>query len=206
MIFTSTCAGCHEPGPQLCRRCRFTLASASSVRVDGGIRAAVPFDGLARQLVLGLKFRNRRSVAKVLATQMIQRLRLSDGRIDVITWAPTSTTRAGKRGFDQAELIARAIAHELRIPCRRLLYRQHHSGPQSGQRRSGRLNTPRFRARVGFDQLHVLVVDDVVTTGATLHAAGQALAQAGIGRVSLVAAAAAGAQVLGPSTTMRLAC
>lgn len=206
MIFTSSCAGCHEPGPQLCRRCRFSLASSASVRVDGGIRAAVPFDGLARQLVLALKFRNRRSVAKVLASQMIQRLRLADAQIDVITWAPTSAARSGRRGFDQAELIARSIARELRVPCRRMLYRQHHSGPQAGQGRSARLATPHFRARPGFERVHALVVDDVVTTGSTLHAAGQALKQAGIGRVTLVAAAAAGAHLVTPAGGLRMAC
>lgn len=205
MIFASQCSGCHEPGPDvLCRRCRFTLAATGSVRVDGGIRAALPFDGLARDLVVALKFRRRRAVAGVLAAQMVHRLRLGDTPIDLVTWAPTSATRAGQRGFDQAELLARAIAKTLRVPCRRMLYRQHHSVPQTGQRRAQRLAGPGFRARPGHVPGHVLVVDDVVTTGSTLRAAAAALAGAGIQHVSLVAAAAAGSVPLG-QRTMRMA-
>ena len=187
MIFATLCAGCNQPGTTLCNRCRFSLASASSQVSDTGIMAALPFDGVARQVVHGLKYRNRRQVARQLARLIVRRLRV--GKVDVVTWAPTSGARARSRGYDQAELLARAVAAELGVPCRRFLYRTH-GASQTGHTRAQRLQGPSFRARAARSQLRVLLVDDVVTTGATLTAARDALLRAGVGAVHCVAAAA----------------
>jgi predicted amidophosphoribosyltransferase len=153
-----------------------------------GIRAAFPFEGVPRELIVALKFRHRRSAAGVLATQMVRRLRISD--VDLVTWAPTSARRVRRRGYDQAEVIARAVARQLGVPCRRLLYRAH-GAPQTGKSRADRLAGPSFRARRPRRDLAVLLVDDVVTTGATLRTAAGALRAAGVARVELVAAASA---------------
>lgn len=187
MFFATLCAGCNQPGESLCHRCRFSLAAASSQVSDTGIMAALPFEGVARQVVHGLKYRNRRSVARQVARLMVRRLRL--GTVDVVTWAPTSGARARRRGYDQAELLARAVAAELGVPCRRLLYRSH-GAEQTGHTRAERLRGPAFRARAAHSRLRVLLVDDVVTTGATLTAAREALLQAGVGTVVCAAAAA----------------
>jgi ComF family protein len=167
------------------------LAAARPAPDPAGIRAALTFAGVGRDLIVALKFRHRRSAATVLAAQMVRRLRLdASGGFDVITWAPTSARRARRRGYDQAELIARAIARQLRVPCRRFLYRSHGSA-QTGKTRVQRLAGPAFRARRARPGLRVLVVDDVVTTGATLRAAGRALVAAGVDHVQLVAAVCA---------------
>ena len=187
MIFATLCAGCNQPGTTLCNRCRFSLATASSQVSETGVTAALPFEGIARQVVHGLKYRNRRQVARQLARLMVRRLRV--GKVDVVTWAPTSGSRARSRGYDQAELLARAVAAELGVPCRRLLYRSHGTS-QTGHTRAQRLQGPSFRARVGRSQLRVLLIDDVVTTGATLTAARDALLSAGVGTVHCLAAAA----------------
>lgn len=192
MIFISTCAGCNEPGAVLCRRCRFALVATGPVVTAEGVRAAMPFDGVARHAVLGLKFRNRRGVARQLAALMVRRLlpeHSARRAVDIVTWAPTSSARIAERGFDQAELLARAVARELGLPCRRLLYRTH-GGPQAGRNRAARLGAPSFRARTSRRGLRVLLVDDVVTTGATLAAARQSLLAAGIADVQCIAAAA----------------
>jgi ComF family protein len=183
----ASCAGCNQPGEVLCRRCRFSLASLSAQMGDGGVAAALPFSGVARQVVLGLKYRNRRSVARHLARLMVRRLPV--GQVHLVTWAPTSAARARQRGFDQAELLARAIARELGVPCRRLLFRSHGTS-QTGHTRAERLRGPAFRARSPRDGVRVLLVDDVVTTGATLTAASDALLAAGVSEVVCIAAAA----------------
>ena len=191
-VFTASCACCRQPGPDLCRACRFSLASSPVVTLSHGVRAALSFDGAARSTILALKFRNRRAVAGHLASLIVRRLQLQSGTsasFDLVTWAPTSRHRSAARGFDQAELIARHVARELGVPCRRLLYRAHGS-PQSGRSRAERLDGPSFRARRTRRPLRVLVVDDVVTTGATLHAAAASLRAAGVHDVCLVAAAA----------------
>jgi len=187
MIFTTACAGCNEPGALLCHRCRFALVSAPSPAGGQQVVAALPFEGVARQVVLGLKYRNRRGVARLVARLMVRRLRLDP--VDLVTWAPTAPARARQRGYDQAELLARAVARELGVPCRRLLYRVHGS-PQTGRSRSERLNGPDFRVRAARPGLRVLVIDDVVTTGATLRAARQVLLRAGVADVRCIAAAA----------------
>lgn len=164
------------------------MVSVGSSGSPAGIRAAFAFEGVARELIVALKFRHRRSAAGVLAAQMVRRLRLE--HVDVVTWAPTSARRVRRRGYDQAEAIARAIARQLGVPCRRLLYRSH-GGPQTGKSRADRLAGPAFRARQPRTGLAVLVVDDVVTTGATLRTAAEALRSAGVAHVELVAAASA---------------
>jgi ComF family protein len=164
-----------------------------------GVDAAMPFDGVARQALLALKFRNRRVLVRHLAKLMVRRLGLDAvgaRRPDVVTWAPTSRARTVQRGFDQAELLARAVARELGVPCRRLLYRAH--GPaQTGRGRAERLQGPSFRSRPAARPYRVLLVDDVVTTGATLHAAAAALRAAGVTEVRAVAAAATPGHTVG---------
>jgi predicted amidophosphoribosyltransferase len=156
------------------------------MRSPNGIAAAFPFDGVARQLIVALKFRHRRAAAGILAAHMVTRLGLDN--VDVVTWAPTSARRVRRRGYDQAEAIAQAVARQLGVPCRRLLYRAH-GDAQTGKSRADRLRGPAFRARRPRRGLTVLLVDDVVTTGATLRTAAEALHAAGVDRVQLAAAA-----------------
>ena len=186
MLLSRRCAACGCDGEVLCQRCRFSLASVHPLRSPDGIRAAFAFEGTPRELIVALKFRHRRSAACVLAAHMVRRLQFAD--IDLVTWAPTSARRVRRRGYDQAEAIARAVARQLGVPCRRLLYRAHGT-PQTGKTRSERLVGPAFRARQPRHGLAVLVVDDVVTTGATLRTAADALRSAGVDRVELAAAA-----------------
>jgi predicted amidophosphoribosyltransferase len=96
------------------------------------------------------------------------------------------------------------VARQLGVPCRRLLYRAH-GAPQTGKSRSDRLVGPAFRARAPRQGLAVLVVDDVVTTGATLHTAADALLAAGVARVELVAAASAQLRHAAPRTRASMA-
>ena len=179
MIFQSHCAGCDRVGPVLCRTCRFALARPAAMPASGDVIAAVPFTGRARDVLLGFKYRNRRAVAGHLAGLLVNRVAAAGARIDVVTWAPTSARRRHERGFDQAELVARQVARQLGVPCRRLLERGGATGPQTGQTRAGRLHAPAFRAHPSVPRARVLLVDDVVTTGATLRAAAGVLRQAG---------------------------
>jgi predicted amidophosphoribosyltransferase len=142
-------------------------------------------------VIRGLKYRNQRWVVAELADQRVRSV-LADPDapvFDVVTWAPTSDRRQRQRGYDQSELLARAVASRLGLKCRRLLYRDR-SAPQTGRNREERLNGPMFRARPMRRPSRVLVIDDVVTTGSTLRAAGHALDLAGATEVCLLAVAA----------------
>jgi predicted amidophosphoribosyltransferase len=153
---------------------------------------AVPFSGRARDVVLGVKYRNRRAAARHLAGLLVNRIIEAGAHhdLDAVTWAPTSGRRRRQRGFDQGELIARTVARQLGVPSRRLLERHGRSVAQTGRSRQERLHGPAFTARPDVRRQRLLVIDDVVTTGATLRAARDALVSQGALGVILAAVAA----------------
>lgn len=165
-----------------------TATEASLCVSESGLTlcAAVTHDGDIRQRILALKYQNDRRQAATLARLLVPLLQEIEPRPQVITWAPTTARRVRERGLDQAEWLARAVARELRLPCRRLLKRLNRDS-QVGQDRLTRLSRPKFRARVRGDVRCVVVIDDVITTGATLRAAAQALHAEGVHHVHAVA-------------------
>jgi predicted amidophosphoribosyltransferase len=149
--------------------------------------ALLGYEGVGRELVARIKYRNHRAVLRWLAAGMATLVR--PGEVDLITWAPTTMERRRDRGFDHAELLARHIAADLGLPLCAALRRR--PGPaQTGRRLDERRHGPSF---VGVPESvggrRILLVDDVVTTGATFAAAGRALRDAGASRVVAVAAA-----------------
>ena len=169
-----------------CPSCR-----SSSARTIRPVRATADLRGETQDLIRSLKYRNQRGVVADLADRLVTSI-LADPDspiFDVVTWAPTSMLRHRQRGYDQSELLAKAVAERLGLRCRRLLYRDR-SAPQTGRNRQERLDGPMFRARPLRHPCRVLVIDDVVTTGSTLRAAAHALDLAGASEVCLLAVAA----------------
>lgn len=186
------CACCGRPcRPQavLCSRCRRRLAAAEPFLGAGPqgldrVWSSASHEGVARALVVALKFRHLLPVAELMADR-IQWLAPAHMLSGTVVAVPPAAGRLRRRGFDPAGELAAALAERLGAPLCPCL-RRRGSGRQVGRRRAERLGRPPRIEALGAVPASVLLVDDVLTTGATLSACAQALRAAGARRVVAV--------------------
>jgi len=209
-LFPRRCAGCGAGPSPFCDPCRAGLVplgrprcercGAPSVRDVGACRhcppdaiawarAAFLFDGPARTAVHRLKFAGWRAVAEALGAAMAESYDLD---ADAVTWVPLSRRRRSARGFDQSLALARVVGRRLDLPVASLLRRVRDPGSQARRGGEERRRAMRgvFAAR-GRPPPRVLLVDDVLTTGATAAACAEALLGAGATEISALTAARA---------------
>jgi ComF family protein len=181
------CGACGGPcaaADSICPTCSGALAVASpaSTHLPGitQVTWAVPYADIARDLVTALKFGHRLQLAEVMAEAIANAV--EPDPLTVIVPVPPAPSRHRRRGFDPAHMIAAALAKQLGLPLAQPLRRA--NGPrQVGRPRRDRLaSPPRVRA-VAPPPGRVLLVDDVLTTGATLIACAGALRKAGAGEI-----------------------
>jgi predicted amidophosphoribosyltransferase len=154
-------------------------------------RAPFLYAGPARAAIHRLKFSGWRSVASALADAMVA---AGAPAADAVTWVPLARRRLAERGYDQARALAVAVGARLDLPVVRLTRRAVATAPQA--RRPG--EERRMAMQGAFEPLarsivpdRVLLVDDVLTTGATAAACAEALATSGVREVALLTAARA---------------
>jgi len=185
------CERCGQPEPHF-GPCRLCVAWPAALRA---VRSAVWLDAYARPAVHALKYGGLPRIADDLATAMRQRQSPADGA-SVLIPIPLATKRLRTRGYNQSEVLARALARQWRIPVLPdLLVRTRETPTQTaltpGTRlanvagafevRNVKCGMRNFAFRLSTFEL--ILVDDVFTTGATLAEAARALEQAGATRV-----------------------
>ena len=187
VVFPTSCAGCDAVDVVLCAACRAALAPHPERRIlPGGlaVTSALAFDGVPARVIRALKEDGRTALARPLGEALAACWPAGEA---VAVPVPTSRAAMRRRGFAVVELLARRAGH----PPQRLLRSAGRAGDQRGLSRSERAENVRgtlaARRVAGLD---VIVVDDVVTTGATLVEAARALREAGAAVVGAVTLAA----------------
>jgi ComF family protein len=197
----AACAPALTPLPAtVCERCGAPLARSQAACREcrgrdlafGSARAAFFYQGPARRLVTSCKFRALRSLtaemARLAEDSFAGAVEALGGRaaIDLVTCVPVHRDRDLERGFDQAALLGRRLAAAADLPFASLLVRSRRGRRQSGLGAADRAANVRAAFRVDdtvADKVGrvrtVLVVDDVYTTGETLHACSAVLRHAG---------------------------
>jgi competence protein ComFC len=134
-----------------------------------------------------MKYQGRRSVARYLALALPQ---VNFHENTIITFVPSDGTTRRKRGFDQAELIAKHYAKAQRAKCATLLARSSHER-QVGKSRKSRIENVKgnFVSLKNATDKRVILIDDVVTTGATVRECAKVLKEAGAKGIEVLAVA-----------------
>lgn len=152
-------------------------------------RAALAYRAGARDVVRALKYLGARSLARPIAGRAVRQwqrgLWQTRGfwEVEQVTYVPLTRRRRADRGYNQAEVLARALACELDVPARPWLSQRQRTADQVGldpsHRRANVHLAYELRAGVPETGHRVLLVDDVYTTGSTAHVCAGLLASAG---------------------------
>jgi ComF family protein len=208
LAFPPRCAGCGAEAWTICPACRPGLfrhldrpggvllglpgdVPAPLVQVDW----CAPFEGVVRNALHQLKYAGERRLAGVLGEALERRWRTVGAGGDLLVPVPIHRDRERQRGYDQAVLLAEAAGRGLRLPFAPALERARATHAQFDlDRRHRAANVAgAFRVRSGMTDTvrgrWIVLVDDVMTTGATLTESARALMAAGAEAVSALAVA-----------------
>jgi ComF family protein len=208
LALPAACPGCGAEGPPICTKClpavnvRLALDPGAPLGLADGppdpllqLEWCAPFSGVTRRALHALKYAGEQRLAIPLGEAVAARWRHAGAGGELLVPVPVHAGRRRERGYDQAELIAAAAAGTLPLPWAPALERRRATAPQYRlDRRHRAANVgDAFAVRPGLAAAvrdrWIVLVDDVVTTGATLCAAAVALLEGGATAVSAVTVA-----------------
>ncbi len=205
MIFPPKCVLCqrllNKEETDLCHDCRTNTESFS--RGKNTIPFVAHWTALwyykddVRKSIQRFKFGRRRHYVDTYGKMLALKLSDSVGAdADILSWVPVSPLRKFKRGYDQSQLLAHSVGKLLDLPVAAVLRKRRHTPPQSSitgtaQRRANVMGAYRVIDPKAVAGKRILLLDDVVTTGATASECAKMLLTAGAKEVYLAAVAAA---------------
>ena len=205
LLFPPKCVLCgkllERDETELCRTCRVEALECPVLPgtlsfLDSWV-AVWYYEDKVRESILRYKFAGARYYAPAYARVLAQKLsREYPEGFDMLTWIPVSSLRKLRRGYDQVELLAKAVGRELGMEPVPMLKKVRHNRPQSGlndasKRRANVLGAYRAVHPEEIDGKRILLLDDILTTGATAGEAARVLLTAGAKEVHCAAVAAA---------------
>lgn len=182
LLFPPKCAFCHrlsENGERVCNDCKRSISYTDSLSVKQKFRniscCVSPFfyEGHVRESLLRYKFGGVSSYADIYAEFIAKCIDENEISCHIITWVPLSSKRLRRRGYDQARLIAEELSEKTGVVCEKLLRKDRDNPAQSG---TGTAEKRRANVAGAYSSVapakavgkKILIVDDIVTTGATL--------------------------------------
>ena len=206
LLFPQRCIGCGKEGELICHSCRSLLSRVMpplcprcgrpqpngilcsscvgwQAEIDG-IRSPFRFDGVMRQAIYQLKYRNLRALATPLAQLLDEYLINNPVPREVMVPVPLHRKRLRERGYNQCSLLAKELGKLTNLPVvADCLIRKRHAPPQARTSTVDERQSNVADAFAGCDQKlrdkQVLLIDDVSTSGATLDACAAALKAVG---------------------------
>lgn len=178
----SRCYRCHKNSLQfqVCKKCRSSVAL-------GHLWVVCDYAGLSKKLLHNLKFERSSYLTRQIANMMAQKLPILDPDT-IVCHIPTATNRVRQRGYDQAQLIAKNLAKQLNLKHGALVCRLSNSR-QLGASRKVRFSQALEAFSLNVDSLDgykILLIDDVVTSGATLETVARMIKKNGAKQVDAI--------------------
>lgn len=202
LLFPRRCAFCHrltQKDAAVCPHCREKLpytrtAAVQSIPHTAGCCSPLYYVEDVRRSLLRYKFGGITMYAEVYGEFMAKAIDENAISCDSITWVPLSRRRLHSRGYDQARLLAEELAGRTGLPCMPALRKRRHTRAQSA---TGNAEKRRKNIKGAYEALNqesyrgkrVLLVDDIVTTGATIAECASVLRKAGAAEVFAVTVA-----------------